>query len=53
VAPLFIWGASANGPGGLVIQNLHVLAVVAVTLFLAMSDWRPWPFTRARELETA
>jgi Glycosyltransferase family 87 len=41
VAPLFIWGASANGAGGLVAQNLHVLAVVAVTLILAMSDWRP------------
>lgn len=53
LAPLLIWGASANGPGGLALQNVHVLAVVAVTVFLAMSDWRPRPFTRALRPEAA
>ena len=53
LAPLLIWGASANGPGGLAVQNVHVLAVVAVTVFLAMSDWRPRPFARALRPEAA
>jgi Glycosyltransferase family 87 len=40
LAPLFIWGASpANNGAGL--NRVHVLVVVAVTLVLAMSDWRP------------
>jgi len=53
LAPLLIWGASANGPGGLAMQNVHVVAVVAVTVVLAMSDWRPWPFARALRAEAA
>ena len=53
LAPLLIWGASANGPGGLAVQNVHVLAVVAVTVLLAMSDWRPRPFARALRPEAA
>ena len=53
LAPLLIWGASANGPGGLAMQNVHVVAVVAVTVALAMSDWRPRPFARALRAEAA
>ena len=53
LAPLLFWGASANGPGGLAIQNVHVLAVLPSTVALAMSDWRPRPFSRALRPEAA
>ena len=40
LAPLLIWGATeANNGTGL--NRVHVSVVVAATLVLAMSDWRP------------
>ena len=40
LAPLLIWGATeANNGTGL--NRVHVAVVVAATLVLAMSDWRP------------
>ena len=40
LAPLLIWGATeANNGTGL--NRVHVFVVVAATLVLAMSDWRP------------
>ena len=40
IAPLLIWGAP--GPNQVVFtQRLHVLVVVAATLALTFSDWRP------------
>ena len=53
LAPLFIWGASANGPGGLAVQSAHVFAVVVVTVVLAMSNWRPTLPSRGLRPEAA
>ncbi len=40
LAPVLIWGSTqANNGTGL--NRVHVAVVVAVTLVLAMSDWRP------------
>ena len=40
LAPVFIWGVvEANNGSGL--NRVHVAVVVAATLVLAMSDWRP------------
>lgn len=52
LAPVFIWGASqANNGTGL--NRVHVAVVVAATLVLAYSDWRPRPLSRALKPETA
>ena len=49
LAPLLMWGASANGPGGSTLQLLHILVVAAGTVALAMSGWRPRVLARALE----
>jgi len=52
VAPMLIWGATeANNGSGL--DRVHVFVVVAVTLVLAMSDWRPRLLSRVPRPETA
>ena len=48
-APLLIWGAPATVPGS-PIQIVHVLAVVAATVALALWDWRPQALVRALRL---
>ena len=46
IAPLLIWGAP--GPNEVALtQRIHVLVVVAATLALAWSDWRPRLRSRA------
>jgi hypothetical protein len=52
LVPLLMWGAPEpnNGSG---VQRVHVLIVVAVTLALALSDWRPRALARAPQPETA
>ena len=52
LAPLLIWGAP--GPNEVSFpQSVHVFIVVAATLALAMSDWRPRLRSRALRPETA
>jgi alpha-1,2-mannosyltransferase len=49
VAPLLIWGAPAGNVASLA-QVLQVLAVVAATVVIAFSDWRPYTLVRAVRL---
>jgi alpha-1,2-mannosyltransferase len=44
--PLLIWGAHATGTGS-TFQVVHVLGVVALTVVLALSGWRPRLLARA------
>ncbi len=46
VVPLLIWGAPATVSGSPA-QVLHVLAVVAATIAVAVLDWRPHSLVRA------
>jgi hypothetical protein len=50
VVPLLIWGAPATVAGSTA-QVVHVLAVVAATVIVALWDWRPQAL--ARVLQTA
>jgi hypothetical protein len=50
--PLLMWGAPEpnNGSG---VQRVHILLVVAVTLFFLLSEWRPRLLGRVLRLEAA
>jgi hypothetical protein len=48
-APLLIWGAAAGNVASL-IQIVHVLLAVAITVVLARSDWRPQALVRVLRL---
>jgi hypothetical protein len=51
IAPLLIWGAPGSN-GVALAQRVHVLVVVAATLVLALSDWRPRLGSRPLRPET-